>query len=508
MIRMKCPTCTRTIGIDEAYVGKPALCPACGSMFTVPAPAVLLEEAPHPPPLAPPPPPAPAPRLPALETVTGPAADPPARPLIPDDEIPLAPDPAHSRKSWALPGEVVGAAPPAAADPWERCEAHLQPLAPLPVPDALGRTAVAEPGTSPERVDLPPPGEEVRDWNFLTLETVGLVPESAPAPTPILPPAPPAAPPAKPVEDELILLPLEDDHPENEPILLPLADEPAPAAAPRESELVGAEALLPPQPESARPLRAEPVADNDTPAVLPAIVEPLPVPAATGVVPPGLVETVVVPTAPPAAAPPGNGVGAPVLVAELVTPAPAPAEELDWGEDVNRVDPRTRERDRARPRKRRRTYGAVSLIPGLDDYYLGLIVLGVIWLLMAVLLIASPRLCMIPIVVGGLIWVSAMFWLNVCVQEADPWWKIPFFIPAVTTPLSFVAHMPGLFVVGFLLTQMWAAFFAAYFRDRALRAFLVSCLAMLMSGMGWAAMPKGSGEDPNPQRAVVRDFGP
>jgi TM2 domain-containing membrane protein YozV len=191
-------------------------------------------------------------------------------------------------------------------------------------------------------------------------------------------------------------------------------------------------------------------------------------------------------------------------------PVARATEELDWGEDVNRVDARTRERDPSRPRKKRRVYGAVSLIPGLDDFYLGLIVLGVIWLVLAVMLILSPRFCMVAIIIGGVIWACATFWLNVCVQEADPYWKIPFFTPFATTPLSIVWGQPGLFVLGFIITQLWAAFFAMYFRDRALRAFVVTCLAMLISGMGWAAMPRTTAEDDGGfhRPGAVQDFGP
>jgi hypothetical protein len=505
MIRLKCPTCARTIGIDEAHVGKPALCPVCGSMFTVPAPAVLLDEAPAslslaPPPLSPASPAVNNPRLPPLETFANPTA-PPAGPLLPDDLIPLTHDPAHSRKSWAMPGEDFGPGLARESDAWERSDAHLrlpvpeQPLPRLPpAPSAPGQPAVAEP-------DLPPPGEEVKDWNFLTLDDAAPAPaappETAPAakPPPALPPLPPLPPPDQPEEEDLILLPLEEPA-ASEPILLPLADAPAPPPPPRDRELVGAEALLPLHPEPVGPLVAEPVLDDETPAVLPAAVEPMPVPA-TGVVLPVLVETVVVPTAaPPAGAPLNYGLNPPPLVAE---PVARPPEELDWGEDVNRVDPRAVDRDPSRPRKKRRVYGAVSLIPGLDDFYLGLIVLGVIWLLLAILMIASPRLCLVPIIVGGLIWVCATFWLNVAVQEADPYMKIPFLTPVITTPLSFLIRQPGLFVAGIIFAQIWAAFFALYFRDRALRAFLVTCLGMLIAGMGWAAMPRGPAEESAPQ---------
>jgi hypothetical protein len=166
-------------------------------------------------------------------------------------------------------------------------------------------------------------------------------------------------------------------------------------------------------------------------------------------------------------------------------PAPLPplAPEPVWGRDENHFDRRKTERDPARPRKPRRTYGAVSLIPGLDDFYLGLIVLGVFWALLAVLVIVSPRLCWLAMASGLLLWVGATFWLRLCVEEADPIWKWLVLIP------------------------FFAAFFAIYHRDRALRAFLVSLAGLLMSGMGWAAMPRSSAE-PMDNRPPFVDVGP
>jgi hypothetical protein len=164
----------------------------------------------------------------------------------------------------------------------------------------------------------------------------------------------------------------------------------------------------------------------------------------------------------------------PPLLAEPV-PAPVPEPEPAWERGQGRYDPRRADRDAYRPRKPRRTYGVVSLIPGLDDYYLGLIVLGVFWALLATLVILSPRAFWVAMVSGFFLWVGASFWLRTCVEEADPIWQWLVFLP----PL--------------------AAFFALYHRDRALRAFVVSVAGLLIVGMGWAARPRGSDEPaPNP----------
>jgi hypothetical protein len=44
MLRMKCPHCGRFLGIDEIHVGALGLCPACCETFTIPVPAVLLDD--------------------------------------------------------------------------------------------------------------------------------------------------------------------------------------------------------------------------------------------------------------------------------------------------------------------------------------------------------------------------------------------------------------------------------------------------------------------------------
>ena len=104
MIRMKCPTCARTIGIAETYVGKLALCPGCHGTFTVPAPAVLLEESAHP--LTPPVPAVALSAMPLSPPVTPPAPAPGGQ-LLPDGLISLAA--VHASNSCISSGAVGSA---------------------------------------------------------------------------------------------------------------------------------------------------------------------------------------------------------------------------------------------------------------------------------------------------------------------------------------------------------------------------------------------------------------
>jgi hypothetical protein len=481
MIRMKCPTCARAIGIDEAYVGKLALCPGCHTTFTVPAPAVLLDETAHP--LTRPAPAVPLSALP-LPPLT-PAADPPAHspggPLLPDGPIPLAADPVPSLTTGADRG----------FDDWARSEPRLRPLAPpgeLPVspsPPSLsaeshGFTAAAPAAASVDLLpseksgepELPPAGEEIKDWNFLALDAPSPAPSAPAAPAAddlplLLDPAPPSGPPPLPAAETETLLPLLEPEPAEEELIL------LEPAAPLVAEPVR---------EPAAPLMAEPVLEHDGPVHLPARVEAIPLAAepALAEVP----ETAVVPLGivPPEVVTRSYDLLPPPLLAEPV-PEPPPEPEPAWGRDENNFDRRRVERDPFHPRKPRRTYGVVSLIPGLDDFYLGLIVLGVFWSLLAALVILSPKTCWVAMVSGFFLWVGATFWLRQCVEEADPIWQWLVFIPLL------------------------AAFFALYHRDRALRAFLVSVAGLLISAMGWAAMPRTSSEQPpNPPPFV--DVGP
>src|SRR2546430_2100576 len=96
MIRIKCTSCARVLGIDDTFVGKPAFCPACGLVFTVPAPALLLEG------LAARPTHVEAPQTPAAAHH---APKPTAEPRLPNEPIRLAGDTDENPllDPWRLP---------------------------------------------------------------------------------------------------------------------------------------------------------------------------------------------------------------------------------------------------------------------------------------------------------------------------------------------------------------------------------------------------------------------
>jgi hypothetical protein len=488
MIRMKCPTCAKLIGIDEAYVGKPALCPGCHGTFLVPAPAILLDEP------APPPPPAPG-------TSTG--------PMLPDGHIPLAPEsalpPGMARGDedlWGLAEPHMRGVPKPALAPDRSLAACLDkgppPAAPpteLPSLAGLGlRPLDGGPG-----LELPPPGGAPRDWDFLSLDTPAAPApppraESPPRGNPPLPPRPAPAPPlpASAAEPELLLQPL-DSEPE-EPFVpqlveptSPLKAEPVPDAV--ESAIVEVAGA----PGAPLPLKAEIVPDIAGDFILEEV-KGESAPGAAAVVVPQPVEPILVVPADAIIVADGPALAAvaepdyelrppslpPPMPAEPVDPTMLPDTTPKWGRDEDRLDRKQRDRDPYRPRKPKKTYGVVSLIPGLDDYYLFMIALGAIWALLAVLVIVNPRLCWFAIIFGGLLHVGATFWLRLTIEEADPIWKWLVFFPP------------------------FAAFFAIHYRDRALRAFLASLVGMTIAGMGWAAMPKSNPyDDPDGARPPI-----
>src|SRR5207253_8277141 len=111
------------------------------------------------------------------------------------------------------------------------------------------------PPEKPAEPELPPAGEEIKDWKFLALDVTSPAPSAPPAddlPPLLLEPDPPSGPPALPAAEPEALLPV-------------LEPEPA------EEELI----LL----EPAAPLVAEPVLEHDGPVHLPARVEAIPLTA-------------------------------------------------------------------------------------------------------------------------------------------------------------------------------------------------------------------------------------
>src|SRR5262245_5117699 len=125
MIRLKCPTCARGLGIDECHAGKLALCPGCNHTFTVPVPAVVLEEPP------------PAPHPPTLDPLPPQAGIPPDdhEPLLPEGPIGLAPE----------DGPGTSPPPPAPAEGLAGLNLSLdEPSAPSPDPWALTRDGLRD----------------------------------------------------------------------------------------------------------------------------------------------------------------------------------------------------------------------------------------------------------------------------------------------------------------------------------------------------------------------------
>ncbi len=392
MIRLKCPTCARPLGFDEAYIGLPGLCPGCGATFTVPAPAVLLDDA------APGTGPRPPDALPPLATVTGQSSARDAGPLLPEGPLGLVPeappDLAPAERAWDD------------GDPWLRTEARLRPVTPEaprpltpegPTPSAdRRRREVAEGDLLPLVDDAPLPlgnapeeGQEANDWQFLSLDDPG------------------AAPAAK-----------------------------APAAAPPPLPLLE----IPEQPDSALPLLEPP----SLPAPVP---PPRPAPAA---MPPPL------PT--------------PQLVPHDAIQVPVTVVPVDAGPP--RAEPRTASLraillDEPPPRKKKRKPdGPVSLIPGLDDFYLGMIALGVIWLVMVVIVLLAPKVFWLPVVFGSVVYFCAGFWFRQSMQDVDPIWSFLVFIPLLSVVFILIDRSP-----------------------RSVRPFAATILGMVITLTGWAAKP-------------------
>ncbi|MCC6420099.1 MAG: hypothetical protein IT429_17835 [Gemmataceae bacterium] len=338
MIRLKCPTCTRALGIDPCHAGQLAVCPGCHGTFTVPVPAVLLEEIVSP-------------------TLSGAPLDPmtahaseasSAQPLLPDGPIGLVPDgespnliaPAPSVEP-GLAGLDLSLDGPALPlpDPWgsEQPRPAQQP-APLPAP-AASPPPLPPPAQGPHHItsadlvdmDRSPgsstsevPGEDAADWRLLTLDVPDAARDEPPVAPQPLPPPPP----------------------------LIVAD--APPAGLRNAALI--------------PVALAPDAGGPAPYALSPSGQP----------------------EPPAPAPPS-----------FLTP---PAGKV----------------------KRRKTRGRPQTIPGVDDFYLGLGVLGIVWLALVLVVVLVPHLFWLPVVAGVAVWGSSVVRIRVSFQDDDPfrWLKV------------------------------------------------------------------------------------
>jgi hypothetical protein len=413
MIRLKCPTCGRTLGIDDVYVGKPALCPACQHTFLVPVPARLLDDTPSlasgeragvSSPVGPPVSSQDRP-LPPLELSGNRAA---AEPVLPEGPLRLA-----SERAWAPPAvdrasdgpsrcrDSMPATIPLAPDPPRPAAAQTGPVHDVSPRDLLPADHATAVSTRPWpdlSLDEAPAPATTADWSDLELA------EALPAPD------------LEPIEEALEAPDLEPldaiPAPEDEPLVEVFA---APAAPPSPPPPAALPQALP---------EAIPVdAITDAPRPVQALPEALPV----------------------------------------IEPLRAPAKSvaLDWGET-----PRREPRPSPAPKKKRRGSGMVSLIPGVEDYWLGLIFLAVLWVLLTVLVVLKPKLFWLPLALGGVVYSGGAWWFLQTIDEANPLWKIAL----VFVPLC-------------ALLYVWAN------RDRALRPFLMVQMGVLLIITGVAVLP-------------------
>src|SRR5262249_34066845 len=157
----------------------------------------------------------------------------------------------------------------------------------------------------------------------------------------------------------------------------------------------------------------------------------------------------------------------PARAAPLPEPAPEPAPrpakvsvpEPEWNEVPIREAPMRR------PKRKFRKGNFVSLIPGIEDYYVGLAALGVIWIVLALLVIFKPDFFWVPIGLGFFIWLCGAFWLKQSMEELDLLWRLALpFIPFIAIAYAF-AHP-----------------------DRALRPVLVTIMGILIMCTGFTVV--------------------
>jgi hypothetical protein len=178
--------------------------------------------------------------------------------------------------------------------------------------------------------------------------------------------------------------------------------------------------------------------------------------------------------------PPGDDELAPVVAVPGGAPQGPPAL---WGgslpEDALHMEDLPRD-VAAPPRAKKRpgAYGPVSLLPGIEDAYLGLFVLGVIWLGLTAVAILAPAIAWFPLVVGALLWVGGGCWFQMDLSDADPFWRY-----------------------GFAFVPFFSVFYVVAHRDRAVRPFLVTVMGMLLTFTGWWALKNYYGKDSNPDES-------
>jgi hypothetical protein len=439
MIHVKCPNCDKQLGIGDEHAGSLGMCPDCAVTFLIPGPAVLLFDIPTAVPIR-----VPEPGEPPVIVSPPPQPTPPPQPM---------PAPSVVASDWSMVSLGPATAPPAPA--------------PEPVAE---KTPEAIPVATPAPVPAPAPipSLELSDSEFPALD----------GPAPVV------------TEDLLIPMP-EDSAAHGEPaqaIPLPSLDlhlELTPGS-PLDLPLGFAES----PPEEALVL-ALPVTGNDLRPVAPE--EPVPaLPVGwTGTAgrewcgdralegtgselvpreeaPAEAVPVVVLPipeeSTPYTVLPPveHNAASLAVPVATLAeSKRPRYYDDTDAGADPDQG----RFSDVPRRKRRGKYEGMVSLIPGVDDRNLALVVLGVIWALMILLAVAVPWLGWVTILVGAFLYAMGLAWFRQEQRDAGFFWQVAF---------AFVPFLSVFFVLGS--------------REKSLRPFLVLMAGILLIVAGGFAM--------------------
>jgi hypothetical protein len=451
MIRIRCASCDRPLGLDDSSVGKEAFCPACGFVFRVPAPAVLLD---------------------AL--ATGPGEPSPPRSQTPAEKSTAA----HSTLLPEGPIPLVGDRPDARGeselrDPWRLADpAESGPNA-SSIPALTPTNNVPSSGASPASPAPDPPSEGV-NWSFLSLE---------PAPA-----------------EDIELSIVEDLAAAGIPIDEAPLDVPADVPAPP------ATGVPPEPPDSASPPVHAP--ESEVTEVTDADVLPRALPEATPVSPEAAQEllqagdvplALPVPLAVPLHAPAG------VVWAEPVIEPPKPAKPtIEWDEVPRAEDP-SRLAELLAPRsKRKPDPGAISLIPGWDDFYVGMLALAVLGLVLILVVSISPKLFWLPMAVGAIVWLCGNFWISLGLEDMGRILQgIVALLPFGTIPMFIFYDRGGAIfyeVLQLVLTLALAVQYIFADRLRMLRPVGLAMLGALLVIIGFIAL--GPTEPPPPTMGV------
>jgi hypothetical protein len=338
------------------------------------------------------------------------------------------------------PGEPLPIIPPSPTPPSQQPVSLPDWTLAAPGPDATAPAADA--ASFPLPVEVPAsaldPGAELS----LELKDGDLLPLDGPAAAhdDLFIPMPEENKPAPEDDDPVLALPVTADD-------LPLA--PAPGALPvqplglpvtptlldeRPPEVSGSELMPVEEPAGAVPVVVLPIPQEATPYdILP-------------------------PAAPAAAVP----LALPLAVPAVVLPPRKRRRRRDSADDIDEerfhLSPDS-------PRRRQGTEGMVSLVPGLDDRNLALLVLAVVFLVMMALPLLVPWLGWVSVLVGVFLWAMGAAWFRNEQRDAGFLWQVAF---------AFVPFLSFFFVLGS--------------RDKTLRPFLVVAAGILLSVIGVLAM--------------------